>query len=365
MLDHIVGLSAKIEELKRHILALAKTDARVLILGENGSGKELVAQAIHHLSQRRDKPFVALNCSAIPDTLLESELFGHEKGAFTGAFERRAGKFELAEGGTLFLDEIGDMPFPMQAKLLRVLQNGTLERIGGRQTIKTNVRVLAATNKNLRKMIRRSRFREDLYHRIAVVPLVTPPLRERVEDIPMLVGLFLSQLGAESLRFQDEAIQELQAYSWPGNVRELHNIVERLAVFASADKPISANDVRQILCLGASTHVPERPKASRDTTKEKRKTKVEALALSEKDLIPSKIESATLSMDIVTGDTVFLRDGNSGIVALIQDNKLLLRPLFPHGWRASLPTKFELIWRERKDVIGVALAATRQIRGTP
>ncbi len=232
----IVGSSFAIRALLDRLEKVAPTDARVLITGENGTGKELVARAIHRLSTRADAPFVEVNCAAIPAELIESELFGHMKGSFTGAFADRSGKFEQADGGTLFLDEIGDMSPAAQAKVLRALQEGVITRVGGERPIRVDVRVIAATNKDLKQEIARGRFREDLYFRLNVVPIHVPPLRERREDIPMLVRHF-AQVAVERQRlpereFSPAAIERLCAMDWPGNVRELRNTVERLLILA-------------------------------------------------------------------------------------------------------------------------------------
>ena len=234
MQDHApTGNSAAVVRLRRLIDQVAAFDTTVLVLGESGTGKEVVARAIHHASPRRDGPFVAINCGAIPPDLLESELFGHEKGAFTGALSARKGRFEMAEGGTLLLDEIGDMSLPMQVKLLRVLQERSFERVGGGQTIRCNVRVIAATHRNLEQRIADGHFREDLFYRLNVFPIEMPSLRERADDLPALVSTIASQLartGRGHVHFAEEALQALRSYAWPGNVRELTNLVERLAV---------------------------------------------------------------------------------------------------------------------------------------
>jgi two-component system nitrogen regulation response regulator NtrX len=228
---------------------VASSESRVCILGETGTGKELVARAVHDRSPRREKPFVTLNCAAVPSELIESELFGHEKGSFTGAAARHLGKFEQAHGGTLFLDEIGDMPPAMQAKLLRLLQEGELERIGGERPIVVNTRVIVATHRDLEALVRKGTFREDLYHRIFVFPIVLPPLRERVEDIPLLAehcaALVAEQNGWKPRGFTPEAIDQLVHYSWPGNVRELRNVIERLLLLT--DDAVDATTVRQVL----------------------------------------------------------------------------------------------------------------------
>ena len=227
------GHSEPVVRLRRLIDQVAAFDTTVLVLGESGTGKEVVARAIHQQSPRRDGPFVAINCGAIPPDLLESELFGHEKGAFTGALSARKGRFEMAEGGTLLLDEIGDMSLPMQVKLLRVLQERSFERVGGGQTIRCNVRVIAATHRDLEARIGDGLFREDLFYRLNVFPIEMPSLRERADDLGVLVQTIAAQLartGRGEVRFADEALQALRGYEWPGNVRELTNLVERLAV---------------------------------------------------------------------------------------------------------------------------------------
>jgi two-component system, NtrC family, nitrogen regulation response regulator NtrX len=240
-------------EAMRRVMAqvdrVAASEARVCILGETGTGKELIARALHERSGRRQGPFVTLNCAAVPGELIESELFGHEKGSFTGAASRHIGKFEQAHKGTLFLDEIGDMPMVMQAKLLRVLEEGQVERVGGDRTIPVDVRVVVATHRNLDKLVQAGGFRQDLYHRIYVFPLQVPALRERADDIPALVAHFAAQVaqqnGWKAKPFQPEAIRELQRYAWPGNVRELRNVVERLLLLA--DGPVDAESVRLAL----------------------------------------------------------------------------------------------------------------------
>ena len=249
----LVGSGPAMTRLLAQIEKVAASETRVSILGETGTGKELAARAIHEKSPRRENAFITLNCAAVPAELIESELFGHEKGAFTGAAGRHVGKFEQAEGGTLFLDEIGDMPVAMQAKLLRVLEEGEVERVGGDKPIKVNVRVIVATHRNLEELVKRNEFRADLFHRVYVFPLVLPPLRERPEDFPDLVAQFARQVakqnGWKEKIFSSDAIAELRRYSWPGNVRELRNIVERLVLLASEDK-VSGDDVRLVLPAG-------------------------------------------------------------------------------------------------------------------
>ena len=236
----MLGESPPMRQLKEEIARVAPTDARVLITGENGTGKELVARQIHRLSQRAELPLVEVNCAAIPEDLIESELFGHVKGSFTGAAEDRRGKFEEADGATLFLDEVGDMSAKTQAKVLRALQEGRFTRVGGSRPIASDARVLAATNKNLLEEIRRGSFREDLYFRLAVVPITVPPLRDRPEDIPLLAAHFLreasARFGRKPKSLSSAAIEALQAYRWPGNVRELKNLIERLMILSPADE---------------------------------------------------------------------------------------------------------------------------------
>ena len=246
----LVGSGPAMNKLITQIGRVAASETRVCILGETGTGKELVARAIHEKSPRHENPFITLNCAAVPAELIESELFGHEKGAFTGAAIRHLGKFEQADGGTLFLDEIGDMPIAMQAKLLRVLEEGEVERVGGDKPIKVNVRVLVATHRNLEDLVKQNAFRRDLFHRIYVFPLTLPPLHERPEDFPDLVSHFARQVAAQNgwkeKIFSEDAIAELRKYGWPGNVRELRNVVERLILLAS-DEDVTAADVRLVL----------------------------------------------------------------------------------------------------------------------
>jgi two-component system, NtrC family, nitrogen regulation response regulator NtrX len=250
----LVGSGPAMTKLLAQIDRVAASETRICILGETGTGKELVARAIHEKSPRHENAFITLNCAAVPAELIESELFGHEKGAFTGATARHTGKFEQAEGGTLFLDEIGDMPLAMQAKLLRVLEEGEVERVGGDKPIKVNVRVIVATHRNLEDLVKKNEFRADLFHRVYVFPLILPPLRERKEDFPALIAHFAQQVaeqnGWKQKLFSDDAIAELRRYSWPGNVRELRNIVERV-VLLSREDTVSDDDVHLALPAGA------------------------------------------------------------------------------------------------------------------
>ncbi|MEQ8908050.1 MAG: sigma-54 dependent transcriptional regulator [Vicingaceae bacterium] len=233
-LNDIIGKSKAIEEVKEMIAKVAPTDARVLITGSNGTGKELVARNLHQNSERKKKPFVEVNCAAIPSELIESELFGHEKGAFTSAVKQKKGKFEQAEGGTLFLDEIGDMSASAQAKVLRALQENKISRVGSEKDIKVNVRVLAATNKDLKREIEEGNFREDLYHRLSVILIHVPALKDRKEDIPLLVDFFVDRISSEQgmpiKNFDKPALKALQKFDWTGNIRELRNVVERLLI---------------------------------------------------------------------------------------------------------------------------------------
>lgn len=244
--QRMIGESAPMLHLREIIEKVAPTDARVLITGPNGSGKELVARSIHQQSGRSSMPYIEVNCAAIPSELIESELFGHEKGAFTSAIKQHKGKFEQADGGTLFLDEIGDMSLAAQAKVLRVLQEKKLSRVGSDKDIEVNVRVIAATNKDLMKEIEANRFREDLYHRLSVIVLHVPSLDERKDDIPLLIDYFVDQIcgeyGKQKRAFSPEAVKLLQEKSWPGNIRELRNVVERLLILGG--DPVSVQDVR-------------------------------------------------------------------------------------------------------------------------
>ncbi len=238
--ETIVGASKAIKKVFQEIEKVAATDSTVLILGETGTGKELVARAIHNLSKRKKSALIKVNCAALPSGLIESELFGHEKGAFTGALARKIGRFELANGGTIFLDEIGDLPLELQAKLLRVLQEGEFERVGGAQTIKVDVRVIAATNRNLEKALQQETFRSDLYYRLNVYPIRLPSLRDRKEDIPLLVKYFAAKYGAKMGKkiatVSQKALRDLQAYPWPGNIRELENVIERAVILTSGSQ---------------------------------------------------------------------------------------------------------------------------------
>jgi DNA-binding NtrC family response regulator len=250
----IIGETEEINNIREMIEKVAPSDARVLVTGQNGTGKELVARSLHDLSDRKGKPFIEVNCAAIPSELIESELFGHEKGAFTSAVKQKKGKFELASGGTLFLDEIGDMSASAQAKVLRALQENVIQRVGGEKDIKVNARVVAATNKDLRKEIEEGNFREDLYHRLAVILIHVPSLNERRDDIPLLADHFMTMICAEHgvsrKSFEPKALEELQKIDWTGNIRELRNIVERLIILCGDE--ISGEEVKMFANPGKS-----------------------------------------------------------------------------------------------------------------
>ena len=282
--DEITGTSPAIQRLKEQVRIIAPTSSFVLIHGENGTGKEVVARAIYKQSKRSQGPFVEVNCAAIPEELIESELFGHEKGAFTGATQMRRGKFDLAHQGTLFLDEIGDMSLSTQAKILRVLQEQRFQRVGGNRYIQVDVRVIAATNKNLEEEIRAGRFREDLYHRLNVIPIDVPPLRERLEDIPLLVEEFVEEFtklrGYPRRKFSPEVMKAFEEYSWPGNVRELKNVVERLLILARSHV-VELDDLRPPVWFGPR----EKPK-----TPSFPQTLKEAREAFEKAFIEEKLE---------------------------------------------------------------------------
>jgi len=256
----LIGRSQAMARLYRTIDKVAATDATVLLVGESGTGKELVARSLHRTSRRADRPFVAVNCAAIPETLIESELFGHEKGAFTGAHRRREGRFEEADGGTLFLDEIASMPLPLQATMLRVLQERRFNRVGGTGEVESDVRVIAASNQDLPSLVSDGGFREDLYYRLNVVPIELPPLRDRMEDVPMLASTFLEQAstrhGIDISSLPPSVLRPLTDYGWPGNVRELANVVERLVLLSEDGRPSIEDLPREIRDTGAGEGCP-------------------------------------------------------------------------------------------------------------
>jgi DNA-binding NtrC family response regulator len=291
----LVGAGPAMKKLLAQIDRVAASETRVCILGETGTGKELVARAIHEKSPRHENPFITLNCAAVPAELIESELFGHEKGAFTGAAAKHVGKFEQAEAGTLFLDEIGDMPVSMQAKLLRVLEEGEVERVGGDKPIRVNVRVLVATHRNLEDLVKQNAFRRDLFHRIYVFPLVLPPLRERPEDFADLVAHFARQVAAQNnwkeKLFAPDAIAELRRYVWPGNVRELRNVVERL-ILLSIEDSVTTADVAQVV----STSPNESSTSSMSFASSTSGTLTERTEAFEKDVLLSEIKRHNFHM---------------------------------------------------------------------
>jgi DNA-binding NtrC family response regulator len=292
----MVGRSPAMQALFGQIAKVAPTRSRVLITGESGTGKELIARALHRESPLRDKPFVKVNCAAIPPELIESELFGHERGAFTGASARKKGLFEQADGGTIFLDEVGDMIQSAQAKVLRVLQSGEFTRVGGEQTLKVDVRVLAATNRDLQAGVASGQFREDLYFRLAVLPLRAPPLRERADDVPLLCQAFVSQIcrenGMREKAVSPEAIEVLTSYQWPGNVRELRNVIERLVILS--DEAIGVGDLPEEIVAEASRHTrtePVLPAAAVDLPPEARNLPLRELRdLVERQYIRAKLD---------------------------------------------------------------------------
>ncbi len=260
---NMVANSGSMQDVLRMTRQVSGSNASVLIQGESGTGKELIAKAIHYNSPRKDKPLVTINCPSIPSNLLESELFGHVKGSFTGAVKDRAGKFEQADGGTIFLDEIGDLHEDLQAKLLRVLQEHEIDRIGGTNPIPVDVRIITATNRNLHQLVTEKKFREDLYYRLSVVPITIPPLRERVDDIPFLVDFFLERYGGKrSFKVDPKVIEAMKAYYWPGNIRELENIIERMVTLSTVDK-LTVKDLPDYILLQGhepsafGIHIPE------------------------------------------------------------------------------------------------------------
>ena len=265
--DEMVGKSAALDQVRAEIAKVARTDAKVLVTGESGAGKELVARAIHKASSRARGPFEKLNCAALPKDLVESELFGYEKGAFTGAVQMKRGRLEAADQGTLFLDEVGDMSLDTQAKFLRAIETGEIERLGSTRTIAVDTRIVAATNKDLQAEIAAGRFREDLFYRLNVVPIHLPPLRQRREDIPLLIEHFAARLSAEhgrpKRRFLPDALERLSQYSWPGNVRELKNLVERILIMTEGDT-VSLAEVEEVLPQGQDDEPPSEIKAARD-----------------------------------------------------------------------------------------------------
>jgi two-component system nitrogen regulation response regulator NtrX len=288
----LIGDSQKMAEIKQQIFRASESNSRVLIMGESGTGKELVARLLHDKSSRANEPFVEVNCAAIPQELIESELFGHEKGSFTGATERKSGKFELADKGTLFLDEIGDMTLQTQAKVLRVIETQVFQRVGGSKNIKVDVRIIAATNKNIAEEVRKGNFREDLYFRLNVIPLILPTLRERLEDIPQLthylIESFAFENGMRPKKIASDALKLFQNYDWPGNIRELKNIVERLIIMVPS--PIVTSEDIEALGIFQSSRISGAGPSSKGYDYFNRKTLKDARDAFEKDFIIKKLE---------------------------------------------------------------------------
>jgi len=313
---NLVGESNAIKKIKRMIQQVANSDSNILILGESGTGKEVIASCIHQLSNRNTKPYVPINCGAIPSELMESELFGHEKGAFTGAVSKRAGRFEMANLGTLFLDEIGDMPLPMQVKLLRVIQDSKVERVGSTVSIDVNVRLIAATNKNLDDMIIHHTFREDLYYRLNVIPIHVPTLRDRTEDIPLLIKHQLEYIRKRiphECIFSDNAIDAMCQYDWPGNIRELANFIERMVVLCDG-KVIDANDiVEQLNHMKSKQHHFSIPQSDNINIKE-------FLGKIEQQLINLALEK---SNGIVSSAAEYLHLGRTTLIEKMKKYKLV------------------------------------------
>lgn len=312
----LVGCSEIIQQTRHMIHQVANCDSNVLILGESGTGKEIVASCIHHLSKRNLKPFVPINCGAIPGELMESELFGHEKGAFTGAMNKRSGRFEMANHGTIFLDEIGDMPLNMQVKLLRVLQERKIERVGSMQSNDIDVRIISATNKHLEEMIAQHTFREDLYYRLNVIPINVPTLRDRVADIPLIVNNLMEKISKRipnNANLTEEAIQAMCQYNWPGNIRELANFIERLVVLCH-DKIIDATIVSEQLHKIKSRHI--NLPLSHDTTAFNMK---EYLSSIEQQIIHHALEKTN---DIVSAAAEFLNLRRTTLIEKMKKYKL-------------------------------------------
>jgi len=305
--EEIIGASPALHAVLSRVSKVAPTNSTVLIAGETGTGKELIARAIHERSQRAARAFVSLNCAAIPQSLITSELFGHEKGAFTGALQRRLGRFELAEGGTIFLDEVGDLPLETQIALLRVLQEREFERVGGTEVLRADVRVIAATNRDLQAAIADGAFRSDLYYRLNVFPIELPPLRERKEDVPLLVDYFVDRYakraGKKIKHIQEKTLEMLQEYSWPGNVRELQNVIERSLIIAetnvfSVDKSWLANQPQPSGSLPTDQKVNERKRIEAALAQSNGKIAGASGAAAKLGMPPSTLESRIRSLKI-------------------------------------------------------------------
>jgi two-component system nitrogen regulation response regulator GlnG len=329
------GRSAQMQEVYRTIARVVGNDLNILVLGESGTGKELVAEAIHNLGPRRGHPFVAINMAAIPRELIEAELFGYEKGAFTGALARAAGKFEQAEGGTLFLDEIGDMPMEAQTRLLRVLQSGEVTTVGGTRPVRVNVRIIAATNKDLPSLITEGRFREDLFYRLNVVPIRLPALRERGGDVPLLARHFLelaAQNGLPRKSLSDEAAALLELHDWPGNVRELQNLMQRLTVL-TRDKDIGVEHVREMLAISGATAPGARMVGGNDLRDAVSRWARDQLAVGRSDAFADDLHEQLLAViePVLLGETLAALDGNQiRAAATLGMNRNTLRKKLTH-----------------------------------
>jgi two-component system nitrogen regulation response regulator GlnG len=329
------GRSAQMQEVYRTIARVVGNDLNILVLGESGTGKELVAEAIHNLGPRRSHPFVAINMAAIPRELIEAELFGYEKGAFTGALARSAGKFEQAEGGTLFLDEIGDMPMEAQTRLLRVLQSGEVTTVGGTRPVRVNVRIIAATNKDLPALITEGRFREDLFYRLNVVPIRLPALRERGGDVPLLARHFLelaAQNGLPRKSLSDEAAALLELHDWPGNVRELQNLMQRLTVL-TRDKDISVEHVREMLAMSGAAPLGVRITGGNDLRDAVSRWARDQLAVGRSDALADDLHEQLLAViePVLLGETLAALDGNQiRAAATLGMNRNTLRKKLTH-----------------------------------
>jgi two-component system nitrogen regulation response regulator GlnG len=329
------GRSAQMQEVYRTIARVVGNDLNILVLGESGTGKELVAEAIHNLGPRRSHPFVAINMAAIPRELIEAELFGYEKGAFTGALARSAGKFEQAEGGTLFLDEIGDMPMEAQTRLLRVLQSGEVTTVGGTRPVRVNVRIIAATNKDLPALITEGRFREDLFYRLNVVPIRLPALRERGGDVPLLARHFLelaAQNGLPRKSLSDEAAALLELHDWPGNVRELQNLMQRLTVL-TRDKDIGVEHVREMLAMSGSAPPGVRITGGNDLRDAVSRWARDQLAVGRSDALADDLHEQLLAViePVLLGETLAALDGNQiRAAATLGMNRNTLRKKLTH-----------------------------------
>ena len=307
MFEEVIGTSSALQMVLERAAKVAPTDSTVLIMGETGTGKELIARAIHKRSKRSERPFISVNCAAVPSSLIMSELFGHEKGAFTGALQRRLGRFELAEGGTLFLDEIGDLPLETQIALLRVLQEREFERVGGTEVLRADVRVISATNRDLQVAIADGAFRSDLYYRLNVFPIKLPPLRERKEDVPLLVNYFVDRYakraGKKIKHIQRKALEALEEYSWPGNVRELQNVIERSLIIGetnefSIDKSWVANEPQQSDSASTVRKVNERHRIEAALAQSNGKIAGASGAAAKLGIPPSTLESKIRSLKI-------------------------------------------------------------------